>query len=155
MFSIWRSLPERKHRVMRCCTDCTLKPKSQIYNHMTWKTTIGSPVIEASTRGSKRLIKYVQLLRKSEIISERKLSHGHFTSVWASVYENTYLWLCLDAGCWDVADLDERLGLVIIVVRLLWIVFIRDNHHWLHVLGKGSCMQEVRRGLKRRQIKGG
>lgn len=49
---------------------------------------------------------------------------------------HTYLWLCLHTGCRDVADLDERLWVVVIIVLLLWLVLIGDDHHWLHVFGK-------------------
>lgn len=47
-----------------------------------------------------------------------------------------YLWLCLYAGCGEVADLDERLWVVIVVVLLLWFVLVSHDHHWLHVFGQ-------------------
>lgn len=47
-----------------------------------------------------------------------------------------YLRLSLYAGCRDVADLDERLGVVVIVVLLLWFILVGDDHHRFNMLGQ-------------------
>lgn len=60
----------------------------------------------------------------------------HTVYMQASVTYVPYLWLCLHTGCRDIADLDEGLWVVVIIVLLLRLVLIRDDHHWLHVFGK-------------------
>lgn len=47
-----------------------------------------------------------------------------------------YLRLRLHTGHRGLADIDERLGLVVVIVLLLWLVLVRDNNNWLHVFGK-------------------
>lgn len=61
-----------------------------------------------------------------------------------------YLWLCLDDGSWRIADVDERLWVIVIIVLRLSILISRDDHHRLYVLGQRSCMKEVRRRLRSR-----
>lgn len=117
-----------------------------------------SPVIEASIWRSKRLIKYVQLLRKRETIKSRffcwSTSEQHTVCTRASATSVPYLWLRLHAGRRDVADLDERLWVVVIIVLLLWFVFIRDDHHRFYVFGERGCVQKVGWGLTGRQREG-
>lgn len=47
-----------------------------------------------------------------------------------------YLRLRLHTGHRGLADIDERLGLVVVIVLLLWLVLVGDNNNWLHVFGK-------------------
>lgn len=65
-----------------------------------------------------------------------------------SVHLVSYLGLCLHDGGRHVADLDERLGLVVVVVLLLRLVLVGDDHHRLHVFGQRGRVQEVRRRLR-------
>ena len=52
------------------------------------------------------------------------------------------------AGGADVADLDQRLGLVVIIVLRLWLILVGDHHHRLHMLGQRGRVQEVGWGLQ-------
>lgn len=99
-----------------------------------------------------------QIAEKKRKINEETTKILHIiilllTCVSAFVTVVPYLWLCLDAGCGDVADLDERLWVVVIVVLLLWFILVRDDHHWFHVFGQRGCVQEVRWGLTTKRTK--
>lgn len=151
--SIWRSLPDRTHG-----HGVLAQTAFHMGSHrLQWKYPY-SPVIEASVWRSKRLIKYVQLPRKSKTMKSWffcwSTSEQHTVCTRASATSEPYLRLCLHAGRRDVADLDERLWVVIIVVLLLWFVLIGDDHHRFHVFGERGCVQEVRWGLTRRQREG-
>lgn len=154
--SIWRSLSDRKHKVMVCWHRSQAETKYSLLTITGWSEKHpDSPVIEAAVRRSKRLIKYVQLQRKSTTEKLKKLHNitlWQLHDLWSA--RVPYLRLRLYAGRWDVADLDEGLGVVIVIVLLLWFLLVRDDHHRLHVFGQWGRVQEVRRGLTRGQRKG-
>lgn len=58
----------------------------------------------------------------------------------------SYLWHC-HAGHGDVTDIDQRFRVVIVIIHLLGLILVWDDHHRPRMLGQGSRMQEVRRGL--------
>lgn len=53
-----------------------------------------------------------------------------------STHFAAYLWLRLHTGRRGLADIDERFGLVVVIVLLLWLVLVGDNNNWFHVFGK-------------------
>ena len=78
--SIWRSLPDRKHKVMVCWHRSQAETKYSLLTITGWSEKHpDSPVIEAAVRRPKRLIKYVQLQRKSKT---EKLKKTHTIALW-------------------------------------------------------------------------